>query len=245
MDVELGVFPVGTVNAFPIIGAAGIEFQLVGGREGDLFADLGVGVPVHGLVLGIGDGRLGARGMLHGGILPAVGVLQLEVGQRAETAVFQADGVVLAQVFVRPAARAVLQQQTFVPLLARNDVDDARDGVAAVQGGGSALDDFDFFDVLRVDQRKVVFAAHVTLYALAVDQDQDIAVAQAAELHVRTHVILVEGKGCRQSSQDFFQRTTGIVLQHAAGDNLGLHGYVLEQMHGAGGRDNSLRNRVL
>ena len=245
VDVELGIFAVGTVDAFAVEGSAGIELQFVGGGEGELLADLRVGVPVHGLVLRIGHGRLRARGVLHGGVLPAVGMLELEVGQRAEAAVFQADGVVLAQVPIRAATRAVLQQQAFLAVLARDDVDHAGDGVAAVEGGGSALDNLDLFDVARIDQRQVVFAAHVAVDALAVDQDQDIAVAQAVELHMGAHVVFVEGERGGQAAQDVFERASGIVLQHLARDDFRLHGYVLEQMLRAGGRDDGLRNRVL
>ena len=70
--VELGVFSVGTVDPLAVNGTARIEFQFVGSREGELFAHLGVGVTVHGLVLRVRDGSLGARGMFYGCILPAV-----------------------------------------------------------------------------------------------------------------------------------------------------------------------------
>ena len=183
--------------------------------------------------------------MLHGGVLPAVGVLELEVGQRAETAVFQAGGVVLAQVHIGAEARSVFQQQAFVAVLARDDVDDARDGVAAIQGGGCALDDLYLLDVLRVDQREVVLAAHVAVDALAVDQDEDVAVAQAAELHVRSHVVFIEGERGGQAGKNVLQGAAGIVLQHSAGDDFGLYGHVFQQVERAGGRDHGLRNRIL
>ena len=81
--------------------------------------------------------------------------------------------------------------------------------------------------------------------ALAVDQYQDIVVAQTVELHLRTHIVLAEGERGRQACKDILQTPSAIVLQHLAGDHLCLHRGILQQVLGAGTRHNDFLQTVL
>ena len=69
-------------------------------------------------------------------------------------------------------------------MLLRDDVDHARDGIRAVEGRRSSLHNLNLLDVVRVDEREVVVAAIVAVQAFAIDQYEDIGVAQAVHLHL-------------------------------------------------------------
>ncbi len=83
-----------------------------------------------------------------------------------------------------------------------DDVDDSGYRIRAIEGARRTLHDFYLVDVVRIDERQVVLAAHVAMDALAVNQDQDIAVAQATQLHLRAHVVFAKGKRSREATQD-------------------------------------------
>ena len=80
---------------------------------------------------------------------------------------------------------------------------------------------------------------------LAVDEYQDIGVAQTVHLHLTAHVALAESKRCGESAQNVLERAAAIVAQHLPGDDLGLHGRVLQQVLCASTRDDDLLQRVL
>ena len=81
--------------------------------------------------------------------------------------------------------------------------------------------------------------------ALSVNQDEDVTVAEAVHLEVRTHVVLAEGERRRQAAKDLLYGATRVVAEHLRGDDLRLNRGVLEQMVGAGGRDYDLLNSVI
>ena len=108
----------------------------------------------------------------------------------------------LAQVVMCHVARAVVGINACLGVLLGDDVDDAGHRIAAVERTLGTLHNLYLLDVLRVNKAKVVLAAHVAMDALAVYEYQDVAVAQSVELHLRTHVTLVEGKGRRQTCEN-------------------------------------------
>ena len=126
------------------------------------------------------------------------------------------------------------------PNLLCDDVHHACHGVAAVERRLRALHDFDALDVLRVNQPEVVLAAHVAVDALAVDEDEDIAVAQSAQLHLAAHVALAEGKRGRQPREDFLDGAPAVAVEHLARDDFGLHGCVAQQVLRARARHHHL-----
>ena len=68
-----------------------------------------------------------------------------------------------------------------------NDVDDTGDGVGAVERGGGTVEDLDTFDARHADARQVDVVRDVAREFLAVDEDEDVLVAQAVETQEGSH----------------------------------------------------------
>ena len=163
-------------------------------------------------------------------VLPTVAVLELEIGVGTQFAEAQGDAVVLAEVAITAHACGVFQQDALLLVFPGDDVDDAGDGVAAVEGARRSFHNLYLLDVVRVDERQVVLPAYVAMYALAVDEDENVGVAKAVDLHLRPHVVLVEGKRRRQPSKYVLDASPCIVAKHFRGDDLGLDRGVLQQV---------------
>jgi len=194
VHVGHGVLAIGAVDALVIPHAVGKDFHALHGLPRQPLAQLVQVVLVHRLVLRVRNHPSAyLRRVLRCRVLPAVGAAVVYVRQALYASEGQSHGVVLSQVAVRAAARLVLRQPALRGL-ARDDVDDACDGIASVQCRGGSLHNFYAFDACRVDETEVVLAAVVAVDALAVDEDEDVRVAQAVHLHLRAHVVLVECK---------------------------------------------------
>ena len=79
-------------------------------------------------------------------------------------------------------------------MLACDDVYHARYGVRTVQRRRGTLHYLYLLDIVRVNQLQVILAAHIAMQALAIHQHKDIVVSQSVQLHLRTHIPLVEGE---------------------------------------------------
>ena len=240
LDVDGGIFARRTVDALAVDAALGVERELGQGRVVDALCQLPVGVAVDGHVARIVDGELGLPRVFVGRVLPSVAVLQLEVGQRRELADGEAYAVVLAPVVVAAAARGVLEQEAVAVVLTGDDVDHAGNGIGTIEGRRCALDNLDALDARRVDEAEVVLPTVVAVQALAVDQYKHIGIAESVHLHLRAHVVLVEGEAGGEAGQDVLDRASAILLQFAARDDLGLHGHVLQPVLSASTGDDYL-----
>ena len=105
----------------------------------------------------------------------------------------------LAQFAIGTASCGVLEQETFRVVLLRDDVHHTCDGITSVECRGSSFHNLNLLDVVRVDESEVILPAIVTMDAFAVDENEDVVVAQTVHLHLTAHVTFVEGEGSRQS----------------------------------------------
>ena len=224
-----GVFAARTVNAFPVGTSVGIKLQSFQGLVRQPLRYLPVGVTVHGLVARVLNEKLSLAWVLGGRVLPAVGVLQLEVRVTPQLADGDAQTVMLAQIAVAATTGAVLNEQPLVVLLG-DDVHHASYGIRAVECRRGSLHYLNLLDVLWVYEAQVVLPAHVAVYAFAVNQHQDIGVAQSVQLHLRPHIVLAECERSRQPREDVLNRAARIVAEHFMRDNLRLYGRILQQV---------------
>ena len=232
IDIAAGVRAVGGAeDVFLVVGAFGIEFQTVKRLIGQAFCQLPVAELVHRLVLAVCQHH--PLGILLRCVLPSVVTLQLEVGLTVHLADTEGQRVVLSQAVVGAIAGDVVCIEPLLGMLLGDDVDDAGHRIAAVEGTLGALHDLYLCDVVGVDEREVVLAAHIAVNALAIDKYQDIVVAQTVQLHLGTHIALVEGKRGGQSGEDILQALAAILAQHLARDDLRLNRRILQQMAGA------------
>ena len=128
------------------------------------------------------------------GVLPTVGVLQLEVGIAGELAVVQGETVMLTDVTIRANTRGVLKHHTLFAMFLGDDVDHTSDGIATIEGRGCTLHNLYLLDVVRINQRQVVLTAIITMQSSAVYQNQHIRVAQSVHLQMGAHIVLTEFK---------------------------------------------------
>ena len=226
------------IDILDVVRTVGIELKSRHWPIRQVFCNLPVAKLVHGLILAVGQHH--ALSKLLRCVLPSVVALQLEVRLAAELADVEGKRVVLAKVVVHAVSCAVVCIDTGFRMLLRDDIDDSRHCIAAIQGTLRTFHYLDALDVLGVYQSEVVLASHIAMYALAVYEYQDIAVAKAAQLHLAAHVTLVEGKGGRQRTEDFLYALTTKAVQHLAADDLRLHWHVLQRMLSAGSRDDNL-----
>ena len=229
----------GAHDVLLIVRTLGIKFQILHGLPRHALCNLPVTELVHRHVLAVRQHR--RLGILLCGILPAVATLQLEIGLRREVAKPQRHAVMLAQVIVRAVSRDIVGIYAhYSPLprwrgvggefFLRDDIDDAGHRITSVQRTLRALHDLNLLDVVRVNQPQVVLTTHITVDALAVDEYQNIRVAQTVQLHLTAHIAFVEGKTRRQSGKDVLQTFAAILLQHLLCDNLRLHRGILQQV---------------
>ena len=104
LHIVVRVTAAGAVDALPVQASLGIELQVAVHIVGELLCYLPVGMPIGRLVATVGDRRFLACGMLHGGVLPAIGVLQLEVGIALEATDVEPYAVMLTNIAIRPHA---------------------------------------------------------------------------------------------------------------------------------------------
>ena len=150
----------------------------------------------------------------------------------------------LPYVAVGTGAAGVFRHQALFAVLAGDDVDDARNGIAAVKGAGGPLDYFYAVYVVWVYEAQVVLSAVVTVQPPSVYEYEHVGVAQPVHLQVRPHVVLVEVERGRQSSEDVLDALAGILLQLAVADNLDLYGGILQQVLRAGARHHDFLQTV-
>ena len=83
---------------------------------------------------------------------------------------------------------------------------------------------------MGIDQPEVVLTSHVAMKPLPVDHHKNIAVAQAVHLHLRAHIILIEGKRAAEHTENVLNALSGKIAQHAPADNLCLNRGVFQQV---------------
>ena len=227
LHIHGGVLATGAVDVLAIGASLGIKFQSFDGFVGQALRHLPVVVSVDGFVTRVGDEKLRLVLVFRRCVLPSVGMLQVEVGVALHLANRQAKTIVLAHIAIAAHTRGVLHHQSAVALL-RDDVDDSGYGIRAIERRRGPFHNLNLLDVVRVDESQVVLSAHVAMNALAIDEDEDVGVAQSVHLHLRPHVALVEGKRRRQTREDILQGTASIVLEHLSGDHFRLHGRIFQ-----------------
>ena len=104
----------------------------------------------------------------------------------------------LAQVTITATSGAVFNEQTLVVLL-HDDVHHTRNGIGAIESRGGTFHNLYLLDIVWIDERELVLSTHIAMNALAVDQHEDIAIAKTIQLHLRTHIVFIEGKRCRET----------------------------------------------
>ncbi len=146
----------------------------------------------------------------------------------------------LTHIAIAAHTGGVLNEHSLVTMLLGDDVYHTGDGIRAIERTRRTLHDFDFLDVLRVDERQLVLAAHITVDALAVNKDEDVGVSQTVELHLRAHIVLIESKRRSEATKDVLDALARIVAKHLACNHLGLNRGVLKQMRSARASHNHL-----
>ena len=114
-----------------------------------------------------------------------------------------------------------------------DDVDDASDGIRAVERRGGTAEDLDALDILQADAVPAVVAAD----ALAVLEDDDVVIADAVEVHEGAHAVGVRGHIGGELRQGVLQRRDLRVLNLLGRDDLHRHGGVVGAVVGAGAGD--------
>ena len=117
----------------------------------------------------------------------------------------------LAKVIMRPISCTVVGIDAHVGVFLGDDIDNTGYGIAAIERTLGTLHYLNLLDVLRVDKSKVVLTAHVAVDALAVDEYQDIVVAQSVQLHLTAHVALAESEARGQSRQDVLKALAAVL----------------------------------
>ena len=168
--------PTGAVDAFPVDTAISIQFNGWCQLVGESLCYLPVGMPIHSLVARVGDVILRLRDGFLRGVLPTIGVLQLEVGITGQLAVIQGETVMLTDVTIGTNTRGVLKHHTVFAMLLGNDVDHTSDCITTIEGTRCPLHNFYLFNVVGINQRQVVLTAIITMQSPAVYQNQHIRV---------------------------------------------------------------------
>ena len=75
-----------------------------------------------------------------------------------------------------------------------DDIHNTCHRITTIKGALRSLNDFYLLDIMGIDETQIVFSTHIAMNTFAVNEYQDIAVAQAVQLHLRTHITLVEGE---------------------------------------------------
>ena len=145
----------------------------------------------------------------------------------AELANLEGDRIVLTKVVVHAVSSGIVHIDTCFGVFLCNDVDDTRHRIAAIQGTLCAFHYLDALYVMRVNQSEIVLAANVAMNALAVNENQNIVIAQPVQLHLASHIAFVEGKGCRQRPQYLFYALAAKTVQHLAVNDFCLHRHIL------------------
>ena len=114
----------------------------------------------------------------------------------------------------------------------RDDVDDTRHCVAPVECALRPLYDLYAFNIVRVDNTQVVFATYVAVDAFAIDENKNIGIAQAAQLHLAAHITLGKGKGSGEPAQYFLYALSAKAIEFASRNDLRLHRRILQQVLG-------------
>ena len=113
-------------------------------------------------------------------------------------------------------------------MLLGDDIDDTSHRITTIKGALRSLNDFYLLDIMGIDETQIVFSTHIAMNTFAVNEYQDIAVAQAVQLHLTAHITLVECKRCCQSAQNFFKAFAAIAVKHTTRDDLRLYRGVLQ-----------------
>ena len=119
-----------------------------------------------------------------------------------------------------------------------DDVDDARYGIATVEGAGCSAEHLDATHVAEADLCPAVVAAHTT----SVLKDDDVVVAHSTKVDKRAHAAGVGGDGGGEARQGVLQRGHPCIAQLLGRDGLDSHGSVGSLMVGAcAGDDNGVQ----
>jgi len=116
-----------------------------------------------------------------------------------------------------------------------NDVDDTCYGIAAVEGAGGAVEDFDTADVREAEPCPTVVAAH----AASVLKDDDVVVAHSAEVHEGAHAAGVGSDGGGQTGKGVLQGGDACVAHLLGGNDFDGNGAVVGFVIGARTRDDN------
>ena len=83
------------------------------------------------------------------------------------------------------------------------------------------------------------------MQALAVNENEDVGVAQPVHLHLAAHVVFAEGETGRQSAEYFLETAAAILLQFPPCDHFGLYGNIFQTVLRTRSRDNHFGERVI
>ena len=112
----------------------------------------------------------------------------------------------LLRTFLVLGRRAIVAAQFHtLEILAQDEVDDTRDGIAAIDRGGAVFQDFDPFNrrqrnAVDVDRStsQATGATAIHRHPATIDQHQRARTAQPAQRHRRDRTGLGTGRGCRR-----------------------------------------------
>ena len=165
--------------------------------------------------------------------MPTVVALQLEVGLAVHLANREGEGVVLTQVVVCSVACDVICINSLVGVFLGDDVDDTCHRITSIQRTLCSLDNLNALDVVWVDESEVILSTHVAMYALAINEDENVRITQTSQLHLTAHIALAESKGSCESAQYIFDAFATIAIEGASRDDLCLYGHILQQVLGS------------
>ena len=133
LHIDSSIFATWTIDTFPVGASLSIELKILHRLVGQTFAHLPVGVAINSHIFGIFYQAFRLTGILDRGVLPTIGVLQLEVGVALQLADRDAQTVMLTQVAITATSGAVFNEQSLVVFLC-DDVDYTRNGIGAIKG---------------------------------------------------------------------------------------------------------------
>ena len=120
-------------------------------------------------------------------VLVAVGPVVRERGVGAEALFVDVEIDRLRELSVSADACRVGDAANGAGRLVGDDVDDASDGIRAVERRGSAVEDFDALDARHVDAVEVHIVGDVARELLTVDEDEDVLVAEPVQPQEGAH----------------------------------------------------------
>ena len=177
------IFATGTIDTLPIRTTLSIKLHILHRLERKALRNLPIGMAINRHVTRVFYQELCLARIFCSCILPTIGMLQMEVGIAFQFADSDTQAIMLAKIAIATTSCGILYQKTLVVLL-RNDIHHASNRIRAIERTRSTFHDFYLLNVLGIDKSQVVLSTYIAMNTLAINQYQDIVVAQAIQLHL-------------------------------------------------------------